>query len=224
MKGVVFIMKVIGLTGGIGSGKSLVADILREKYNAYILDTDSIAKRQMEPGGESYLLVVGHFGKEILNPDGTINRQKLADIIFRDAEKRMKINQLTHPMVLEAVKKEIEDVRKSRKAEYLVVETALMIESGYDFICDEVWYVYAPEELRRSRLRQTRGYSDEKIDAIMANQCRDEEFRARFDKIIENTKDRIYLEQQVDKLVRSLANPLPADAAKTSTSAVGLSG
>lgn len=201
MKGVTIVMKVIGLTGGIGSGKSLVADILRDKYKALILDTDSIAKRQMEPGGESYRLVLEHFGEEILAPDGTINRQKLADIIFKDKDKRLLINQLTHPVVLEAVKKEIEEARNSGKTDYLVVETALMIESGYDFICDEVWYVYAPEETRRSRLKQTRGYSDEKIDSIMANQCRDEDFRARFDKVIENTKDKQYLEKQVDALI-----------------------
>lgn len=199
------IMKVIGLTGGIGSGKSMVAEILREKYKAFILDTDSIAKRQMEPGGESYRLVVEHFGEEILYPDGRINRQKLADIIFRDAEKRLKINQLTHPIVLEEVKKEIESRRKSGTTEYLVVETALMIESGYDFICDEVWYVYAPKELRRLRLKESRGYSDEKSDSIMANQKKDEEFRAKYCKVIENTSDRQYLEKQVDALIERTA-------------------
>ena len=199
------IMKVIGLTGGIGSGKSMVAEILREKYKAFILDTDSIAKRQMEPGGESYRLVVEHFGEEILYPDGRINRQKLADIIFRDANKRLKINQLTHPIVLEEVKKEIESRRKSGTTEYLVVETALMIESGYDFICDEVWYVYAPKELRRLRLKESRGYSDEKIDSIMANQKKDEEFRAKYCKVIENTSDRQYLEKQVDALIERTA-------------------
>ena len=198
-------MKVIGLTGGIGSGKSMVAEILREKYKACILDTDSIAKRQMEPGGESYRLVLEHFGEEILCPDGRINRQKLADIIFRDASKRLKINQLTHPIVLEEVKKEIESRRKSGTTEYLVVETALMIESGYDFICDEVWYVYAPKELRRLRLKESRGYSDEKIDSIMANQKKDEEFRAKYCKVIENTSDRQYLEKQVDALIERTA-------------------
>lgn len=197
-------MKVIGLTGGIGSGKSMVADILREKYKAIILDTDSIAKRQMEPGGESYRLVVEHFGKGILDHDGRINRQKLADIIFKDADKRLLINRLTHPIVLKEVKKEIESVRQSGTTEYLVVETALMIESGYDFICDEVWYVHAPQELRRRRLKENRGYSDEKIDNIMANQKKDEEFRAKFSKVIENDRDRQYLEKQVQALMERM--------------------
>lgn len=194
-------MKVIGLTGGIGSGKSLVAEILKKKYGACILDTDSIAKRQMEPGGESYKLVVDYFGKDILAHDGTINRQKLAKIIFEDKRKRLKINELTHPVVLEAVKREIAVKRKSGQTKYLVVETALMIEAGCDFLCDEVWYVYAPVELRRSWLKAGRGYTDEKIDSIMANQSKEEEFRARYNKVIENTADMKNLEKQIDKLL-----------------------
>lgn len=195
-------MKVIGLTGGIGSGKSAVAAILRDKYKAVILDTDSIAKRQMEPGGESYNLVLEYFGNEILASDGKIDRQKLAKIIFEDKSKRLKINELTHPVVLEEVKKEIEDRTKAGDTNYLVVETALMIESGYDYICDEIWYVYAPEEIRRNRLKESRGYTDEKIDSIMANQSKDEEFRARYKKVIENTGDIGYLEKQIDQLLQ----------------------
>lgn len=194
-------MKVIGLTGGIGSGKSLVADILRKKYGAVILDTDSIAKRQMEPGGDSYKLVVDHFGTEILSPDGTINREKLAKIIFDDKSKRQKINELTHPIVLKAVVAEIENKRSEGKVEYLIVETALMIEAQYDFICDEVWYVYAPEELRRSRLKASRNYTDEKIDSIIANQSKDEAFRAKYKKVIENLGDIEQLEKQIDNLI-----------------------
>jgi dephospho-CoA kinase len=195
-------MKVIGLTGGIGSGKSVVADILKVKYGACILDTDGIAKSQMEPGGASYKLVVDYFGKEILSSDGSINRQKLAKIIFEDKGKRLKINELTHPIVLEAVKREIENKRKEGKAEYLIVETALMIEARYDFICDEVWYVYAPEEVRRCWLKASRSYTDEKIDSIMANQSKEEAFRAMYSKVIENIGDIQYLEKQIDSLLR----------------------
>jgi dephospho-CoA kinase len=199
-------MKVIGLTGGIGSGKSVVAGILKTEYDAYILDTDSIAKQQMEPGGESYNLVVDYFGNEILSPDGTINRQKLAAIIFEDKNKRLKINELTHPIVLKAVEREIESKRRDGKTKYLVVETALMIEAGYDYICDEVWYVYAPVQLRRSRLKESRGYSDDKIDAIMANQSKEEDFFARFGKVVENTGDMEHLKSQVDSLIRAGAD------------------
>ena len=197
-------MKVIGLTGGIGSGKSLVAHILKNKYHAELLTTDDIAKKQMEPGGASYLAVVNYFGKEILALDGTIDRPKLANIIFEDDTKRLKINEITHPIVLEEVIQVINEHRSKAKTPYLVVETALMIEAGYDFICDEVWYVYAPEEERRARLIRERNYSVEKIKSIIKNQYKDEDFRAKFSLVIENDGDYFRLEQQVDKLLHKV--------------------
>ena len=196
-------MKVIGLTGGIGSGKSLVAKILEKKYGAYLLNTDGIAKEQMEPGGASFQEVVNYFGERILTEDGRIDRSRLASIIFEDADKRLKINEITHPRVLEAVREEIKSIREKGTVPYLVVETALMIEAGYDFICDEVWYVHTPEEERRSRLKKERNYPDEKIDSIFANQSKAEVFREKFSKVIENIGDIAFLEQQIEKLMRN---------------------
>ena len=194
-------MKVIGLTGGIGSGKSLVANILEQKYGAYLLNTDAIAKRQMEPGGASFSEVVAYFGTGILAEDGFIDRAKLAAIIFDDSEKRLKINKITHPKVLDSVMEEIKEKRQQGNVPYLVVETALMIEAGYDHICDEVWYVHAPEEERRSRLRTDRNYSDEKIDAIFSNQSKEEAFRAKFAKVVENVGEVEELEKQIEGLL-----------------------
>ncbi len=197
-------MKVIGLTGGIGSGKSLVAGIMKEQYGAVVIDTDQIARQQMEPGGASYNEVVDCFGPEILATDGTINRSKLATLVFEDKEKRLCINEITHPKVLIEVKKQIDHHRLLQDVPFLLIETALMIESGYDFVCDEVWYVYAQEEQRRDWLKKERGYTDEKIDAIYQNQCKVEEFRSRFPKVIENIGDRNWLKQQVAALIREL--------------------
>ena len=197
-------MKVIGLTGGIGSGKSLVANILRDKYKAYILDTDSIAKAQMEPGGASYEEVVNYIGNSILEPDGRINRGRLAAIIFEDKDKRLKINEITHPKVLEQVKAEIQAMKEQGNVPFLLVETALMIEAGYDYICDEVWYVYAPEKERRERLKRDRSYTDEKIDTIFQNQSKEEVFRKTFSKVLENVGDREQLEKQVDALIHNI--------------------
>lgn len=194
-------MKVIGLTGGIGSGKSLVTQLLKEKYHAYILNTDEIARKQMEPGGVSYPGVINYFGKDILSEDGTINRKKLAEIVFLDEEKRLKLNMLTHTLVLEEVNQEILRCKDRGDIPYVVIETALMIESGYDKNCDEVWYVYTPEEERRKRLKQSRNYSDEKINAIFASQSTDEAFRNKFTKIIENTGDVSALYDQAERLL-----------------------
>ena len=195
-------MKVIGITGGIGSGKSLVANLLRDKYGAHILDTDRIAKEQMEPKGASYQAVVDYFGKDILSGNGLIDRSKLAAIVFNDKEKLLKLNDLTHPKVLLAVREEIQVIRDKKTAPYLVVETALMIESGYDFICDEVWYVHTPEEERRNRLKKERNYSDEKINSIFESQSKADAFRKRFLKVIENVGDKGKLEQQVEQLLK----------------------
>ncbi len=197
-------MKVIGLTGGIGSGKSLVAKILKEKYGAYILETDRIAKEQMEPGGVSYQEVIDYIGREIVVEDGSIDRGKLAKIIFEDKEKRLKINEITHPKVLTEVQNEIESMRKKGNVPYLLIETALMIEARYEFTCDEIWYVYAPEEERRNRLKKERYYSDEKIDSIFENQNKEEAFRKAFSKVIENVGDKKLIEEQVDKMISEL--------------------
>lgn len=194
-------MKVIGLTGGIGSGKSLVAKILKEKHGAHILNTDGIAREQMEPGGACYQGVVDYFGKEILLEDGTINRSKLAEIVFDDKDKLLILNELTHPKVLVAVKDEIHAMQEKGTTPYLVVETALMIESGYDYVCDEVWYVHTSEEVRRERLKRERQYSEEKINAIFEKQSKTDAFRARFPKVIENIGDITMLEQQVETLL-----------------------
>jgi dephospho-CoA kinase len=197
-------MKVIGLTGGIGSGKSLVANIMREQYGAMILDTDRIAREQMEPGGVSYLEVLDYFGTGILSEDGTIDRGKLAALVFEDKEKRLRINEITHPKVLKEVRQQIEQYRERKEIPFLLIETALMIEAGYDFICDEVWYVYAPEEQRREWLKKERGYSEEKIATIINNQCKPQDFRERYPKVIENVRDMDWLRKQVDILVKEL--------------------
>jgi dephospho-CoA kinase len=196
-------MKVIGITGGIGSGKSLVATILKEKYGAYILDTDGIARKQMEPGGICYQGVVDYFGSEIVSKDGTIDRKKLAEIAFEDRDRLRKLNELTHPKVLKAVNEAIRAVREEGSVRYIVVETALMIESGYDNICDEVWYIHTPEEERRNRLKEQRSYSDEKISSIFERQSKTEAFRAKFPKVIENIGDRKLLEQQIEKMLEN---------------------
>lgn len=203
-------MKIIGITGGIGSGKSLVAKILKEKYNAHIVDTDGIAKRQMEPGGVSFQAVVDYFGTGIVAPDGSIDRKKLSEIVFCDPAKRIKVNELTHPKVLVDVKEEICKARETGSIPYVVVETALMIESGYDYICDEVWYVFTPEEERRRRLKQERQLTDDRIDTIFRSQSKEADFRGKFSIIIENTGDIELLEEQVERILMGEIKQNPA--------------
>lgn len=194
-------MKVIGITGGIGSGKSLVADIMIKNHKAYLVNSDRIAKGQMLPDGISYQGVVDYFGKEILTENGAIDKHKLSEIVFNDAEKLLKLNSLTHPNVLYEVQRVIAEKKESKLVPYCIIETALMIESGYDFVCDEVWYVHSEQDIRRKRLKQYRSYSDEKIDAIFESQSKDEDFFKRFPKVIYNDGDICRLTNQIVKLL-----------------------
>lgn len=196
-------MKVIGITGGIGSGKSLVADIMIKKHKAYLIETDKIAKEQMIPGGASYDDVIDYFGNKILNEDGTIDSLKLSVSIFKDDEKRLKLNSLTHPNVLIEVQKEIKDKREVDDLPYCIIETALMIESGYDFVCDEVWYVYSPAQTRRQRLISSRGYTNEKINDIFKSQSDEKDFFKKFSKVVYNDGDIPNLELQIEEMLRS---------------------
>jgi dephospho-CoA kinase len=195
-------MKVIGITGGIGSGKSLVADIMIKKYKAYLINSDTIAKEQMMLGGISYEGVVEYFGKDIILEDGTIDKGKLSQIVFNDKEKLLKLNSLTHPNVLAEVQRIIAEKRDSKTVAYCIIETALMIEAGYDFVCDEVWYVHSSISLRRKRLKQYRSYTDERIDAIFTSQSKDEDFLKAYKKVIYNDSDICRLEYQIDNLLK----------------------
>lgn len=195
-------MKIIGLTGGIGSGKSLVARILRDEHNSYIVNTDQIAKEQMEPDGVSYQGIIDYFGTEILQDDGRIDRGLLSKILFEDETKRKMINQLTHPNVLKQVLSELAKEEERGVHPFAIIETALMIESGYYSSCDEVWYVQSDPRIRRKRLKERRGYSDEKIDAIFEGQSKDEDFLRHFSIVIENNGDYKSLKKQVASQIR----------------------
>ncbi|WP_066720625.1 dephospho-CoA kinase [Clostridium sp. Marseille-P299] len=196
-------MKVIGLTGGAGSGKSTVADIIVKNFKVYAIYTDEIARRQMQKGGASYDGVVKEFGEDILLENKEIDRKKLAMIVFADEKKLLRLNELTHPQVLIEVHATIERLREEGNYQAVLVETALLKEAGYVSFCDEIWYVYASEEERRERLKTTRGYSDAKIDDLFSKQKKDAEFREYCTNIIYNekgnTKENII--KQISKLL-----------------------
>lgn len=173
--------RVIGITGGVGSGKSRCLDILKEEYGARIILADLVAHELMEPGREGYEEVVGCLGEGILNGDGTINRKIMAEVIFRDDRKRSQINGIIHPLVW----KWMEEAVKRAPEKLVVVEAALMDKEHSD-IYDEMWYVYTSKENRRKRLKESRGYSEEKTENIMASQPSEEEFKALCSRVIDN--------------------------------------
>ena len=189
--------KVIGIIGGAGSGKTAVLNIMKEKFGARVIIADEVARELSMPGGESYQKIIACFGTDILLGDGTIDRAKLAEIVFHHKEKLDKLNGIVHPDVRAAIEKEIEACR----GEYplVVLEAALLVECGYRDVCDEFWYIHADEAIRRERMKETRGYSDEKIDSILRNQLTEKEFMENSDRVLENNSDLESLEKEIEK-------------------------
>ncbi|MCR5584914.1 MAG: dephospho-CoA kinase [Lachnospiraceae bacterium] len=174
---------IIGLTGGAGSGKSSVADYIVNKYDAEFIHCDEIAHELMAPGGATYGPLLKEYGKEILDDNGReISRQKLTEAVKNSAGGFERLNMITHPLVIEEVIKRMEDSVHS----LILVEAALLIESGIDKLCDEVWFIYAFREERIGRIKASRDWSEDKIQAIINNQLSDEEFIAGSDLVLEN--------------------------------------
>lgn len=177
----------IGITGGVGTGKSTILKILKDKYDAHLIMADDVAKDLMRKGKSAYKQIVKTFGKEILGADGEIDRQKMASIVYSDEEKRLTINQIVHPLVKKAILKEKKAVSKESPDKLIVLEAALLIEDGYKELLDELWAVITDKEIRIKRLMDSRGYSREKSESIIASQLSDDEFRNACDFIIDNS-------------------------------------
>lgn len=195
-------MQVIGLTGGVGCGKSTVAAVLRDAFGARLLITDEIGHLAMEPGEKSYDAIVGVFGKDILREDRTIDRAVLGAKVFGDAAALEKLNGIIHPFVKKYLAREME--KEQEKKGILVIESALLFETGLDDLCGQVWYVQAAEDVRRKRLKDSRGYTDEKIDAIMKKQLSEEIFLARSHAVLHNDGNMAAIREQIELLLESV--------------------
>ncbi len=195
-------MKVIGITGGVGSGKTALLTCLQEKYHCKVILADEAAHQVEAPGQKCYRQLVELLSDEILEEDGTINRRRFAQKIFENELLRKKVNEIVHPAVKQYIREEISFQREQGVLDFLFIEAALLIEDGYLNIVDEMWYIYAREDVRRERLRKNRNYSDEKIDAIMEAQLTEEEFRNACSVVIDNsgTLEESFL--QIDRKVR----------------------
>lgn len=192
-------MKVIGITGGVGAGKSAILAYIKEKYNCRILLADEAAHLVKEPGQPCYEKLVKLLSRDILNEDGTINKQKMAEKIFASELLRLEVNHIIHPAVKELILNAIEEERRKEQYDFFFLEAALLIEDGYLEIVDEMWYIYAREEVRRQRLKTSRKYSDEKIDAIMESQLKEEDFRKYCKVVIDNSEALTDAYRQIDE-------------------------
>lgn len=180
-------MKLIGITGGVGSGKSQVLSFIKEHYLCRIYLADEVAHIVQQKGQICYEEIVALLGEDILGADGEIDRKAMAAKIFADETLLDKVNAIVHPRVEEFIREKIREAYLLGDVELFFIEAALLIEAGYGHIVDEMWYIYTREDVRRERLKASRGYSDEKISQIMANQLSEEEFRAGCDYVIDNS-------------------------------------
>lgn len=196
-------MKIIGITGGVGAGKTQILEYLNNKYGATICQADKVGKKLQKKGGACFDAIVEHFGEEILDEKGELDRDRLADIVFSNQEELEFLNGIVHPAVKEEVRKKI--AHEERKhTNIFVLESALLIEDHYDEICDELWYIYVEDEIRRNRLYFSRGYDAQKIDEIIAAQLPKDMFLKHCDRVIDNSGVFAETMMQLDAIIKDL--------------------
>ena len=196
-------MKIIGITGGVGSGKSRVLSYIEETYSCTICQADHVAWELQKPGESGYVQIVDYFGKKVLNEDQTLNRKALGEIVFSNEKELHRLNEIMHPAVKTRICELIAE-HKQKGTKLFVLEAALLIEEHYDEICDELWYIYTDEQNRRERLKISRGYSDEKIDSMMKTQLSEEMFRKKCKVVIDNSSDFEYTCVQIQEAIKKL--------------------
>lgn len=192
-------MKFIGITGGIGAGKSELLRYIQKHYKCEIYLADEVAHLVKEPGTACYDRLVELLGGDVVDGDGQIDRAVMAGKIFADASLLQKVNNILHPAVREFLLERLEAARSLGEVELFFVEAALLIEAGYGSLVDEMWYVHADEKVRRERLRLSRGYSEERITNTIRRQLGEEIFRKNSDFVIDNSGSLEESCRQIDK-------------------------
>lgn len=187
----------IGLTGGIGTGKTTVARIL-EELGAHVIHADAVGHQVYEPGTAGWQQVVADFGDDVVASDGRIDRKKLGQIVFSDPAALTQLNAIVHPLIRDEVRRRIDARRAEGFVMPIVVEAAILLEARWTAIVDVVWVVAAPLDAVVGRISVERGLSSDDIRARVAAQLDDAERRRFADVVIENTGSPAELRQQVE--------------------------
>lgn len=183
-------MKTIGITGGVGCGKSRILEYIADNYNCRIVLADDVGNMLKEPGEECYYKLIELLGEDIIDEHSSkraIDKKKMASLIFEDASLLQKVNDIIHPAVTQYILNEKEKENFLGNIDFFFIEAALLIECGYKKYVDEMWYIFAKESVRIDRLMKSRGYSESKIAGIMASQLSEDEFRSNCDYVIDNS-------------------------------------
>ncbi|ALM28364.1 dephospho-CoA kinase [Bacillus altitudinis] len=190
---------VIGLTGGIASGKSTVSQMIKEK-GIRVVDADIIAKEAVSKGSAALHQIVQTFGEEVLLPNGELNRQQLGAIIFSDEEKRKKLNAIVHPEVRKEMLKQ-RDEGVSNQETFVVLDIPLLFESKLEGLVDRIIVVYTTPDLQLSRLMNRNDLSEEEALKRIHSQQPLEEKCQKADRVIENTKDLAFMRKQLENIL-----------------------
>lgn len=194
-------MRVIGLTGGIGTGKTVVSQILRE-LGAQVIDADRVGHEAYQPGTEAWQAVVQEFGQDILQPSGEIDRKRLGAVVFSDPKTLERLNAIMHPRMYHMVDERLAQLR-NQGVQAAVVDAAILIEAGWTPLADEVWVVTAGEEEVVRRIRERSGLTEEQVRSRIRSQMSSAERLAHADVVIENNGDLAQLRRKVESLWRS---------------------
>lgn len=178
-------MLTIGLTGGIGSGKTAMGRMLAE-LGATVIDADKVAHAVYQPGAPAYDDVVQAFGREILAPDGTIDREKLGPIVFADPAALKRLNAIVHPRTFDRMRQMVAEIRARGERKPIVIEATVLIEANWQPLFDEIWLVTAPRERVIERIERDRGMKRAQTEARIKAQLSDQERRKHATRVIEN--------------------------------------
>jgi phosphopantetheine adenylyltransferase/dephospho-CoA kinase len=193
---------VIGLTGGIASGKSSIAKRL-EKLGAEIINADIVGHSVYEPGTRAYNEIIAGFGNEILNSDGSINRKRLGSIVFSDSEKLQELNSIIWPRIMERIKELVSELA-TKGAQVCVVEAALLLEAGWDEVVDEIWVSAIPEAEAIKRMNERNGLSEEEAKKRLASQLKNKQRVSQANVVLSTLWEPEYTQKQVEKAWKGL--------------------
>ena len=199
-------MKIVGLTGGIASGKSTVSRLLAEA-GAQVIDADILAREAVAPGQPAFAAVVDHFGSRILKSDGAIDRDRLAAEVFADPGQKAALERIIHPAVADAMAARLAEIQATAPRSIVVLDVPLLFETGMDTGLDLVVVVDAPEAVQLERLIKRNGLSRDEAQARIRAQMPMAEKRRRADVVIDNGGSLASMRTQVEALWRRLTSP-----------------
>lgn len=193
---------ILGLTGGIATGKSTVTGMLRER-GIPVIDADQIAREVVEPGKPAYEAIVRHFGRDILLEDGEINRKKLGEIVFSDEAERQKLNAIVHPEVRRVMREEAE-AAEANGADIVFMDIPLLFESKLQYMVEKIVLVYAPADMQLARMMERDELEEEQAQKRLRAQFPIDQKKKDADFLIDNSTTREETERQVEKLLAEL--------------------